>query len=130
MINYLANYLPWRRFPLLGEWEVDLAATEERLNQQLPNKSKIQSKLQSITEDQWVFTRTYSKRKARDFGVIDPYIESERRYWWRSDGDDGLYIAEAREDGNEMLFKIDLMEEGRFEFFEPLRGYAVVWKRV
>lgn len=130
MITYLANYLPWRRCPLLGTWEVDVVATEERLNQQLPDKSKIQSKLQSITGDQWVFTRTHSRRKPRDFGVDDPELESTRRYWWKFDGDEGLYISEAREDGNDMLFKLDLIDEHRFEFFEPLRGYAVVWKRI
>lgn len=130
MITYLANYLPWRRFPLLGTWEVDLVATEERLNQQLPDKSKIPSKLLSISGDRWVFTRTHSKRKPRDFGASDPDIESRRRYWWKPSENDGFYIAEAREDGNDMFFKINLIDESRFELFEPLRGYAVVWKRI
>ena len=129
MINYLANYLPWRQFPLLGTWEVDMTATEERLNKQLPDKSKVQSTLSAIAKDQWEFTRTHSRRKAIDFGEPDPDVESKRRYWWASDGDDGLYVSEAREDGQEMMFKVDLIEGGRFEFFEPLRGYAIVWKR-
>lgn len=130
MISYLANYLPWRRCPLLGTWEVDVDATEQRLKQQLPDKSKIQSKLQSITGDRWVFTMTYSTRNPRDFGSDDPQLESTRRYRWKLDGNEGLYISEAREDGNDMLFKLGLIDEHRFEFFEPLRGYTVVWRRI
>lgn len=109
---------------------MDLAATEERLAQQLPGRSKIQSNLQSITGDRWVFTRTHSKRKPGDFAVVDSVSESMRRYWWKPEGDNGLYISEAREDGNEVLFKVDLIDQSRFEFFEPLRGYAVVWRRI
>jgi len=130
MITYLANYLPWRRFPLLGSWEVDVAATKDRLSQQLPDKSKVQSNLQSITADRWVFTKTHSTRKPRDIVVDDPNTESTRRYWWKFENDNSLYISEAREDGNEMLFKVDLIDQDRFEFFEPLRGYSIVWKRI
>lgn len=130
MISFLGNYLPWRRFPLLGTWEVDIVATEKRLVQQLPDKSKIQSKLQSISEDRWIFTRTRSTRKPGDVGAVDRNMESGRRYWWKLDKKDGLYVSEAREDGNTVIFKIDLIDEGRFEFFEPLRGYAVVWRRI
>ncbi|MDJ0759017.1 MAG: hypothetical protein QNJ19_06430 [Woeseiaceae bacterium] len=129
MIKYLANHLPWRRFPLLGQWEVDATATESRLIQQLPDKSNIQAKLQSITDDTWVFTKTHSKRRARDSGVVDPDVESNRRYRWALDGKESLYISESLKDGQELLFKLDLIEDGRFEFFEPGRGHAVVWKR-
>ncbi len=129
MINYLGNYLPWRRFPLLGTWQVDVAATEESLRRHSRNKPVIESRLQSIAGDRWVFTRSYSRRKSRDSRTVDPAKASKRRYWWKLDQDERLFIIEAVGDG-ELIFKVDLIADDRFEFFEPGRGYAIVWKRV
>ena len=130
MLNYLKNYLPWRRFPLLGAWKVDLTSTEQRLNDQLTDKSRIASELQSLSAERWVFTRTYSTLIRHVSADGEPTIESRHRYWWAERGVDRVYISGVRDDGYEILFSVDHLDKDRFEFFDPARGYAVVWRQV
>jgi len=128
LLEYLKNFLPWRRFPLVGEWKVDLETTEQRLIEQLPIRSRVEPTLLSLSAQNWEFTRSKSIVKRRNPNGVGWAIQSSRLYRWALGEDQSVFFSELLEDGCEVRSKIHVLDANRFEFFDVSHGHSVVWR--